>query len=393
MLQTQCLICGNHTLSPFYKVNNVPVHSCKLEASKEKALNTQTSNILLSFCEECGFISNTKFNQSVMDYSSIYEDQQCFSPTFNKYAEKLAKHLISKYNLYNKEILEIGCGKGDFLQLLCELGHSSGIGIDPAIALDRLNPDLTDKITFIKDYYSDLYSNYHGDLICCRHTFEHIPNVAEFLQIIRHSIKDTIDAVIVFEVPDVTRILREVAFWDIYHEHCSYFNTGTLARLFRACKFDICDIKRVFGDQYILLEAKPVKDASNSIHLLEESIIDIKNHVEYFSNNYHEKISSWKKFLKQIETDEKRLAIWGSGSKCVSFLTTLKVENLVDYVIDINPYREGKFLPHTGHKIMSPEYLKTYKPDVTLVMNPIYEEEIKQMLYKMDVSTEVISIE
>ena len=60
-----------------------------------------------------------------------------------------------------------------------------------------------------------------------------------------------------FELPDVRRVLDEVAFWDVYYEHCSYFSAGSLARLFRATGFEVLDLALDYDDQYLLLEARP----------------------------------------------------------------------------------------------------------------------------------------
>jgi len=209
----------------------------------------------------------------------------------------------------------------------------------------------------------------------------------------RRAIGDHLDTVVFFEVPDVTRVLREAAFWDIYYEHCSYFSLGSLARLFRSCKFEIIDLSKDFDDQYLLLEAKPVSQASDKVHELEESIDKIAEYVKYFATNSREKLDQWKNRLQQIHADRKRAVVWGSGSKCVSFLTTLGVKDEIEYVFDINPHRHGKFLPGAGQKIMPPEFLKKYKPDITIVMNPIYRNEIEQMLDDMEVTTETITVE
>ncbi|ULB47451.1 SAM-dependent methyltransferase, partial [Limnospira fusiformis KN01] len=88
----------------------------------------------------------------------------------------------------------------------------------------------------------------------------------------------------------------------------------------------------------------------------------------------------------------KRVVVWGSGSKCVAFLTTLKTENQVQYIVDINPHRHGQFIPGVGHEIMSPEFLKEYQPDEIIVMNPIYCAEIQKMLDDMGVSTKLIPL-
>jgi len=388
-----CPSCGSKGLLLIYEVRNVPVHSCLMMSTQQEALRFPRGNIVLAFCGKCGFVSNVAFDPSLLDYSIAYEDQQCFSSTFNAFAYNLANHLIEKYNLYDKKILEIGCGKGDFLALLCELGHNRGVGIDPAIEKQRIQSKASDRLTFIQDYYSERYANYHGDLVCCRHTLEHIHNTAGFVSSVRRAIGDRLDTIVFFEVPDVTRILRELAFWDVYYEHCSYFSPGSLARLFRSHKFEVIALSRSFDDQYLLIEARPVREASGKVHELEESIDEMAKDVRYFTARCREKLHQWKNCLQQIEADGKRAVVWGSGSKCVSFMTTLAIKDEIEHVIDINPYRHGKFLPGIGKKVMPPEFLKEYKPDVTIVMNPIYCDEIRQMLDDMEVPTEVVPFE
>jgi hypothetical protein len=202
-----------------------------------------------------------------------------------------------------------------------------------------------------------------------------------------------LETIVFFEVPDVIRVLRELAFWDIYYEHCSYFSPGSLARLFRLCNFEVLDLSRDFNDQYLLIEAKPVSKPSEKVHDLEESVEAISELVKYFSSNCSKKLQEWKSLLQKSYENGERIAIWGSGSKCVSFMSTLGIKDEIEYVVDINPYRQGKFLPGSGKKVMPPEFLKEKKPDLIIVMNPVYRDEITQMLDRMGIYTEVVQLE
>lgn len=387
-----CPNCGHSQLTLFYEARNVPVHSCLMLSTREEAIHFPTGDVVLGFCDRCGFITNIAFNQKWSAYAPNYEDQQSFSPTFNKFARDLANHLVQKYDLHGKDLVEIGCSKGDFLLLLCELGHNRGVGIDPSIVPGRVQSEAADRVTFIQDYYSDTHADYVGDFICCRHTLEHIQPTAEFINTVRRSIGNRLNTAVCFEIPDTTRVLRDLAFEDIYYEHCSYFTPGSLARLFRSCGFEITDLYRAYDNQYLLIEALPTATRSTQIHPLEETIEQMIQDVQFFVENIQQKLAYWKQHLEQAQRQGKRVVVWGSGSKCVSFLTTLNISDWVQHVVDINPHRHGKFIPGVGKEIKSPQFLKEYQPDQIIVMNPIYCQEIQQMLDQMEVTAELIPI-
>ncbi|HBB35049.1 MAG TPA: SAM-dependent methyltransferase [Cyanobacteria bacterium UBA8803] len=387
-----CPNCGHQGLSLFYEVRNVPVHSCLMMPSRKEALDFPCGDVILGFCDRCGFITNVAFDSKWSAYAPNYEDQQSFSPTFNQFALDLANGLIEKYDLHDKDIIEIGCSKGDFLLLLCELGQNRGVGIDPSVVPGRVESKAADRVTFIQEYYSESHAKYVGDFICCRHTLEHIQPTAEFISTIRRSIGDRLNTVVFLEIPDMTRVLREIAFEDIYYEHCSYFTPGSLARLFRSCGFEVTDLYRAYGEQYLLIEAQPTATPFAQVHPLEESLEQMAEDVNHFITSIGSKLERWKQHLQQAQAQEKRVVVWGSGSKCVAFLTTLDTKDQIEYIVDINPHRHGKFIPGLGKEIMSPEFLKEYQPDQVIVMNPIYCNEIGQMLSSMGVDTDVISL-
>ncbi len=114
--------------------------------------------------------------------------------------------------------------------------------------------------------------------------------------------------------------------------------------------------------------------------------------VRYFAENHMQKIAIWKHKLSEFKHTGYRCVLWGSGSKGVSFLTTLGITDEVQYAVDINPRRHGTFMAGTGHEIIPPARLRTYKPDVVIVMNPVYTGEITTDLRKMGLASKVITV-
>jgi SAM-dependent methyltransferase len=386
----KCPSCGSTGLKSFYKVNSVPVHSCVLKDSKDEALSFPEGSIDLGFCPACGFITNMAYDIKHCDYSTGYEDQQSFSATFNAFARGLAEKWVEKYDLHNKKIIEIGCGKGDFLRLICQIGDNHCIGIDPAFVEDRV--ESAENIVFIRDYYSEKYGYLKGDMICCRHTLEHIDQTAEFLRTIRKSIGDNTDTLVFFEIPDAMRVLKEQAFWDIYYEHCSYFTPGSLGRLFRAEGFEILDLYTEFEDQYLIIETKASAKPVAKPHPSEEAPAETEKEVLKFEENIKSRLDYWMGFFNNAFGQGRKIAIWGSGSKCVAFMTTLGLRDQAGAIVDINPHRHAKFIPSIGKEIVDPQMLKDYHPDIVVIMNPIYRNEIAADLKAMGLDPELTAV-
>ncbi|MCP5099630.1 MAG: class I SAM-dependent methyltransferase, partial [Chloroflexi bacterium] len=231
-----CPGCGTNKVSVFYEVNNAPTNSVLLLSTQEEAIDFPTGAIQLGVCTHCGFIYNLAFDASLTEYSAKYEATQGYSPTFQKFHKQLAQDLIDKYDLHNKDVIEIGCDKGDFLTMLCELGNNRGWGFDPAYVPGRHPSAIDNQLTFIADFYSEKYADYKADFICCKMTLEHIPDTAQFVNTVRRSIGDN-DSIVFFQIPNADYVLGDLAFWDVYYEHCSYFSKGSLAHLFHNAGF------------------------------------------------------------------------------------------------------------------------------------------------------------
>jgi SAM-dependent methyltransferase len=347
---------------------------------------------VLGACQTCGFITNLAFDSRWHEYSGRYEETQGFSSTFNAFHQRLAQRLIDKYDLHNKDIIEIGCGKGEFLTLLCEVGGNHGVGFDPAYVSERGSSDAQHRLTFITDFYSEKYADYHGDLVCCKMTLEHIQHTADFVSTIRRAIGNRRNTVVFFQLPDVSRILRELAFWDIYYEHCSYFTLGSLARLFRRCGFDVVDLSKDYDDQYLMLEARPHAEPAAPSLPQEDDLAELAHDVAFFAQNYRHKVETWRRQVQEIKQHGQRVVIWGAGSKGVAFLTTLKIGDEIAYAVDINPYKHGTYMAGTGHEIVGPDFLQEYTPDVVIVMNPIYREDIRQELSRRGLTPELLTV-
>jgi SAM-dependent methyltransferase len=387
-----CRNCGGRGLHCFHAQEGIPVHSCRLVGTEAAAREFPTGDLELGFCARCGFIANTAYDPAPQDYGESYEETQAFSPRFREFQRDLAARWVERYGLRGKDVLEIGCGKASFLVDMVELGVRHAVGIDPAIAQERLDPALAGRMTLIADYYSERHAELTGDAVICRHTLEHIQPTADFMRVVRRSLDGRPDTPVLFELPDALRVLREVAFWDIYYEHCSYFTPGSLARLYRLAGFDVLDLELDYDDQYILIEGRPSAGVPASPLPLEESPAELAGEVRSFRSRFAALSRTWRERLDAARADGRRVVVWGGGSKAVSFLTTLGIAEQVECAVDINPFKQGKFIAGTGHEVVAPEALKERRPDLVVAMNPIYLEEIGGQLASLGVSAELVAV-
>ncbi len=394
MRRTKCPTCGSDRCFEFYSVSGVPTNSCLLISDQEQALKFPTGDIELSSCRECGFIFNSVWEPQRTIYSERYEETQGFSSTFNAFSRQLAEELVERHDLRGKDVLEIGCGKGEFLKLLCELGDNRGIGYDPSFVPERQSQSAA-SIRFVRELFDEDTVEHAVDLICCKMTLEHIAEPQRFIRTVRRAASAERGTIVFFQIPDVRRILHETAFWDIYYEHCSYFAPSSLARVFRSSGFEVLRISTGYDDQYLMIEARaangriaeaipPASEAAEIDAMLPRLV--------GFANAQNRIGEQWVRLLRAWAATGRRTVLWGSGSKAVAFLTTLRLRDDIELVVDVNPYRHGRFMPGTGQRIVAPSFLASYQPDVVVIMNPVYRREITQDLARHECYPQTVDV-
>lgn len=330
-----------------YRVEQLPIFQNRMYDSVQEARSCPRGNVRLVQDLATGLVSNADFCSELVVYDAHYQNEQAVSPQFRGHLASVAT--IVERTLGRSCLVEVGCGKGYFLEVLSESGFDI-TGFDPTY--EGSNPR-------VKRHNFEPGVGITAQALILRHVLEHIQNPHQFLQGLRAA--NAGSGLIYIEVPCFDWICEHRAWFDIFYEHVNYFRRADFERMFGR----VIESGRIFGGQYLYVVADlaslrlPQANGGNRVSFPDDFVPDLGN----------------------VEGNEIS-AVWGGASKGVTF--SLLRERLglpTKLVIDINPAKQGKYLPATGLKVLSPDEGLARLPagSTIYVMNSNYLEEIKQM--------------
>lgn len=387
MTTNLCPLCDGERLIRFLHRPQVPVHQNLLLSSLEAARSLARGELDMVICADCGFVFNRAFDPALLSYGEQYDNTQACSPCFDAYLDGLVADLVEHHGVRHSTIVEVGCGKGHFLQKLVAYpaSHNRGIGFDPSY----VGPDtvLEGLVRFQRRFYDESCADVKADVVVCRHVIEHIPQPLVLLRAVRAALNHAPDARVFFETPCVEWILRHQVIWDFFYEHCSLFCAASLRHAFERSGFTVLGVTPRFGEQYLWLEAKP---ASALSALPREDASALVALAQDYGKNEAALRQTWFDRLQRLRRSGK-IAIWGAGAKGVTFANLIDPEcALIECVVDLNPAKQGRYLPGTGHPIVSPSELPSRHVAHAILMNPNYREENLCLLTSAGITLDLI---
>ena len=377
-----CPLCGAERLSRFLHRQAVPVHQNLLMSSYKQARDIVRGDLEMKVCAACGFVFNAAFDPDLLSYGESYDNNQGCSSSFQQHLDDLVALLIDRKGIRGKQVVEVGCGQGQFLQRLVREGENSGVGFDPSYTGPQSL--LGGRMSFESRYYDESCTSVPADVVICRHVIEHVPDPVALLRSVRAAIGDRGHAKVFFETPCVEWILRNGVVWDFFYEHCSLFTAASLSSAFQLAGFRVDEVRHIFGGQYLWIEASPV-------------VSDVEiNGGETFglATSYaeHEQtlLQEWKQRIVDL-ADNGRIALWGAGAKGATFANLIDPEcRLIDCLVDLNPNKQGKYVAGSGHAIIDPLGLDERGVTDVVLMNPNYRDENRKILKQAGISLNMI---
>lgn len=331
-----------------YRAENLPVFQNQMFHSEKEAIDCVKGDVVLVQDLKTGLIFNRTFNSELMRYNADYQNEQAVSTFFQWHLQDVSE-IIQKH-FGGCLLVEVGCGKGRFLEQLQSVGFNI-TGCDPTY--EGTNPSI------VKEYFST-DAGQRADGIILRHVLEHIEEPVKFIT----KLRDTNGGYgkIYIEVPCFDWICKHRAWFDIFYEHVNYFRLADFYQMFG----HIHEAGHTFNGQYLYVVADlatikaPKCNAQDRFEFPEDFFATVEQHAV------------------RLQQKTKSL-VWGGASKGVIFsLYMERAGSKVETVVDINPAKQGKFLPATGIRVLSPEnaLCRLSKGADIYVMNSNYLNEI-----------------
>ncbi len=389
----QCPICTNGNIRTFLETGPIPIHTQLLWQKREDAVSAPMGDFLLGYCESCGHIFNTSFNSDLLHYSQWFENSLHPASRFQSFSRLEIDHLVEKYGLHAKAVLQIGKGTGDYALLLSELAENQATIFEPCDSDGYTTPSGLEFETQIRGCAGEPFSRYQPDFICCQDALEEAQRPREFITNLRHAIGERYTTVGYFQVADGLAMLQEDPFKVFNYEHFSLFTPSSLGTLFASNSFQILQQRSLPEERMLIVEVSPVLESSRTGNI--DALYDLNNvakEVKEIQKRFLEWIATLKERLSDLNNAGKKVAFWGAGPRGTTILNVLHAHETVQVVIDPDFNKEDLHVPGTGHRIVTPGHLVSLKPDVLLISDPVHDQEIRFLVSAMQLSPEFITI-
>lgn len=353
----KCRVCGqNYFNETLLRYENMPAAAQYLPnfdlLEIDKGVNLEVCQ-----CSGCGLVQLS--NNPVPYYREVIRAAS-FSEEMKKFRLGQFGSLVQKFSLKGKKIIEIGCGRGEYLSLMQQCGVDAyGLEYSPGSLAKCKNDSLKISEGFVE---SDEYriDNAPFDAFCLLNFLEHLPDPNAVLRGIYKNVTD--DAIGLVEVPNFNMILRKKLFSEFIGDHLFYFTKETLSTTLKLNGFEIIEYNEIWYDYIISVIVK--KRQKLNLSELNKHQIKIKHQVQEY-------IARFK---------DKRVAVWGAGHQALAVISLMDLSDKIRFVVDSAVFKQGRYTPATHVPIVPPEALELNAVDAVIVMAAGYSNEVATIL-------------
>lgn len=363
-----CILCGQPLEGTgLMELSGMPASA--QDIPDEKTVEEDEGITLrLCQCRGCGLV---QFDCEPVAYYRDVIRSGGYSTTMLTLRRRQYRHLIDAYHLEGKKFLEVGCGGGEFLDMLAGFPVKAyGVEHRPALAEKARKAGLSVTEGFTETEDTILGDEGPYDVFLSFNFLEHQPRPGVMLDCIRNNLAE--DGMGLITVPSLEYILRYNGYYELLRDHIAYYTFDSLRRLLEDHGFDVLEEELVNRDTLSVIvrrakgERRQGRQAPSCSPVeaegLKESLVSIRQQME----------SLCARFAKE----GKRLAIWGAGHQGFTLAATTVLKEHARYIIDSAPFKQGKFAPASHLPIIAPENFHKDPVQAILIVAPGYTEEI-----------------
>lgn len=374
-MPTLCPLCKGAAFAPVLSVSGLPVEEGRFPASSAAAAAMRTGTCVLCHCTSCGFLYDAGRRPEPVLYDVGYTTFMGHSPSAARHVRETAERLVAEYGLVGGAAVDVACGFGDFLEELLAAGMAAGTGIDPAAG----RPD-DPRLRIVREYFRPELLPADAALVSCRHMIYLLDDPVGFLRTLRSALGPR-TAVLYLELMNRAAAVVSGVPWDITLEHRSYFTAQSTRRLLRASGFEALAVHEVHHGGFLGVEARPAaatldEGGEEEGSTLTAAIVGLQARAD-------ERVATWRDTLRGVRASGGRIVAWCAGSRAIAFLATAQARTEVTAVVDLNPDRQGRYLPGSARPVVGPGEVPGLAPDAILVTNPAYTAEVRDELVRL----------
>lgn len=353
----KCRVCGNKFFEkPLLRYRNMP-RAAQFLPDAEQLKKDRGIDLVVCQCSSCGL---TQLSNNYVPYYREVIRSVAFSDEMKKFRRKQFGSFVQKYSLKGKKIIEIGCGGGEYLSIMQQLGiECYGLEYSKELVKQSVKNDLRVSKGFIQNSSRKLR---HGpfDAFFMLNFIEHLPNPNSVLRGIYDNLTD--GAVGLVEVPNFDMILKKNLFSEFIHDHLLYFTRETLNTALRLNGFEMIGCRKIWHEYTIsaIVKKKRMPDITNFY----KHQIKLKNEIESYIRHF--------KYRK--------VAIWGAGHQALTIISLMNLADRIRYVVDSAVFKQGRYTPATHIPIVSPDALAKDPVEAVIIMGASYSDEIGRII-------------
>lgn len=386
-----CRHCGSPLRLPFLDLGSAPPSNAYLTEADLRAPETWYPLRLL-VCEECWLVQTEDHAGREDLFTRDYAYFSSFSTSWLEHARQYLKMMVDRFGLNSSSrVVEVAANDGYLLQYV----QAAGIpcyGVEPtagtAAAAREKGIEIIERFFGIELADELVMAGRQADLIAANNVLAHVPDINDFTAGFARLLKP--DGVATFEFPHLLRMVQENQFDTVYHEHYSYLSLTTVERVFQANGLQVFDVEelpthggslRVFAQRADTGRLPVSEQVAGLLQLEAAEGMNTAAFYQGFQRCAEQVKDGLLAFLLEAGQQGLKVAAYGAAAKGNTLLNFAGVRpDLLSYVVDKNPAKQGKFLPGSRIPIVSEELLKTDKPNRILILPWNLKDEITEQL-------------